>query len=130
MDVARVASSANDIARSASTSANAAREGSAIHRSVGNAVDGSLSSSANNYLRGANGASGRQPDLTWGAAPGVWADLTTPGQWGSHVRRYGSQFGDGIPLLYERGLGLVDTWRLRSGAGTALSGTQALTSLK
>lgn len=67
---------------------------------------------------------GKQADLTWGGAPGVWADLTTVGQWESHVTKYGNQFGEGIPLLYERGVGLVNSAQLRSGAGLGLTGGQ------
>ena len=83
-----------------------------------------VSSSANNFFKGANKATGRQPDLTWENVPGIWADLTTSGSWSKHVRTYATDFGEGIPLLYERGVGLVDTTRLYSGAGVIFGGSQ------
>lgn len=129
VDVAKVADVAHDAARTADASANALREGRAVHQSVSDAISNGdlLSGSARNNFWGANAASGRMPDLTWGNSPGVWLDLTTPGQWGSHVRSYGASFGDGIPLLYQRGVGLVDTLRLHSGAGSVLTGSQLFT---
>jgi hypothetical protein len=30
----------------------------------------------------------------------VWYDITTPGQWASHVRKYTREFGQGTPLFY------------------------------
>jgi len=125
-DVANVARIANSTARAADPVANAAREGTRIHNQVSDALESAqlLSSSANNYLKGANRMTGKQPDLTWGGAPGVWADLTTVGQWESHVTKYGNQFGEGIPLLYERGVGLANAAQLRSGAGLGLTGAQ------
>jgi RHS repeat-associated protein len=129
IDVARTANIANDAARTASTTGRAADVGTAIHRQVGSALENGsvLSSSANNYFKGANKATGKQPDLSWGNAPGVWADLTTSGQWGKHVNDYTKLgFGDGIPLLYERGVGLVNTSPLRTFMGTSLTGGQIL----
>ncbi|MBY6243951.1 RHS repeat-associated core domain-containing protein, partial [Methylosinus sp. Sm6] len=125
MDVAKVANVANDAARMASTVGRPTDIGRAIHSEVGTTLksENMLSSSANNYFKGANGASGRQPDLSWGNAQRVWADLTTTGQWGKHVNDYSNKLGlgEGIPLLYEPGKGLVDTLRLTAGAGTGLS---------
>lgn len=40
----------------------------------------------------------RGPDVI-DPATGRWYDLTTPGQWGAHVRRYAS-FGEGTPIWY------------------------------
>ena len=123
MDVARVANVANDAARAVNTTGRATDIGRAVHNQVGDAVN--LSSSANNFFKGANGATGIQPDLSWGKPPGwgVWADLTTQGQWGQHVTKYGSSFGEGIPLIYEAGKGL-DAFKLYSGAGTGLTSLQ------
>ena len=126
LDVAKAARHSDIVARSISSQGNAAVAGTRIHRSVGASLDSasSLSSGANNYFRGANRYTGPQPDLSWSNAPGVWADLTTSGQWGAHTRKYGSTFGDGIPLIYERGVGITNSVRLRSGAGAALTGAQ------
>ncbi len=132
MDVARVANVSNDVARAISTTGNAMQTGQAIHREVGTILDqGSmLSSSANNYFRGANGATGRQADLSWGNTQGgsggwgVWADLTTPPQWGQHVADYTSSFGEGVPLLYQAGTGLTNWSPLYSGAGAGLTTLQ------
>jgi RHS repeat-associated protein len=131
LDVARTASVANDVARSASTTGRATAIGTSIHRQVGDALEqGSvLSSSANNFFRGANRATGPQPDLSWRTSPGVWADLTTPGQWSRHVNHYTNKlgYGEGIPLLYQPGVGLTSTTPLRTFAGAGLTGTQLLT---
>jgi RHS repeat-associated protein len=126
IDVARTANIANDAARVASTTGRASSVGTNVHRQVGTTLDNGniLSSSANNYFRGANRTTGPQPDLSWSNAPGVWADLTTPRQWGQHVADYSQGFGQGIPLLYERGQGLVDTLRLTTGAGAGLTALQ------
>lgn len=128
LDVAHAADVAHDVARNADTAANAAREGTRIHREVGeHLADGDLlSDGARNFFGGANGRTGIQPDLSWERAPGVWADLTTPGQWQRHVNKYENGFGEGIPLLYERGTGLVNTWQIHPGAGTLLTGGQWL----
>ncbi|MEC5159546.1 MULTISPECIES: RHS repeat-associated core domain-containing protein [unclassified Janthinobacterium] len=122
-DVAHVAAVAHPIAKAASTTTRAATEGTQIHRATGAAVD--LSENARNFLPGANRASGIQPDVSWANAPGVWADLTTAGQWGAHVRKYGASFGEGIPLLYERGKGMIDTLRIRPGAGVGLTAIES-----
>ena len=126
-DFVRATDKAHDYARMADTGPNALEEGTKIHQKVGNALDGSLSSSAQNSFRGSNGAGGLAPDLTWGNSPGIWADLTTPGSWGSHVTKYGDEFGEGIPILYQRGVGVVNVPRLRTGAGVGLTGTQWIT---
>ena len=121
LDVARTADRSHDAARVADVTANAATEGTRIHRQVGQSLDGNLSDGANNFFAGANRTTGPQPDLSWNNAPGVWADLTTPGQWQAHVNRYGGSFGEGIPLLYDRGIGIVNATRLSAGAGVGLT---------
>ncbi|HBF11828.1 MAG TPA: hypothetical protein DDW49_00310 [Deltaproteobacteria bacterium] len=126
-DVIHIADNAHYFSKAADVTTNAAQEGTKIHKQVADAIDGSLSSSAQNSFRGSNGAGGLAPDMTWGNARGVWADLTTPNQWKAHEKLYSngpSTFGEGIPLLYERGKGLVNTPRLYSGAGTVFTGTQ------
>jgi hypothetical protein len=114
-DVAKVADIANDAARTADTLGRSATQiGKAIHNDVGTVLDDAdvLSSDANNFFKGANGATGRQPDLSWGNVQGVWADLTTAGKWGAHVAKYGANFGEGIPLLYKAGEGLTNVTSL------------------
>ncbi len=88
-----------------------------------------LSSSANNYFKGANGATGPQPDLSWDNATGVWADLTTEGQWANHVSKYGDTFGEGIPLIYSPGQGLTNLTQLTPFLGVTDTSAQALSSL-
>ena len=119
-DVAKVANATHSAAKAADTGGNAAVAGTRIHQEVGDAVN--LSGDANNYLRGANGATGPQPDVSWDAATGVWADVTTPGQWQNHVNKYGDDFGEGVGVLYERGKGVVNSPKLTSGAGAAIAG--------
>lgn len=127
IDVARVANVANDAARAASTTGRATDIGRAVHNQVGNTLDNGnlLSRSANNYFRGANGATGPQPDLSWGNASGIWADLTTQGQWSRHVNNYSVKLGmgEGVPLIYEAGKGL-DALQLYSGASSGLTALQ------
>ena len=79
---------------------------------------GALGHFDNTFMGGANRASGRQPDMV---GIGVWADITTPQQWIKHVNSYSSTFGTGIPILYQRGSGVVGTIRLHSGAGAGLT---------
>jgi RHS repeat-associated protein len=128
MDVASAAKVANTVARTAELSGDAAKVGRAIHREVGAVLEegNMLSASANNFLKGANRATGRQPDLSWSNAPGIWADLTTVGEWGKHVTTYGSLFGEGIPLLYQAGQGLVKTTELTPFMGSLFTGGQQL----
>lgn len=57
---------------------------------------------------------------------GVWADLTTVGQWSRHTNKYDASFGQGVPLIYELGTGLTNTSRIYSGAGATLTGAEAL----
>lgn len=55
----------------------------------------------------------------------MWLDLTTAGQWAKHERQYGLQYGEGIPLLYERGVGITKLApRAHSGASVRLGGLQ------
>lgn len=127
-DVAETARIADRAASAADSAGNAAKVGSEIHHSIGAALDnsGALSDGANNFFRGANRYTGQQPDLSWSNAPGVWADLTTVGQWGAHTRKYDSALGEGIPLIYQRGRGIVNSTRLRTGTGTSVSATQSV----
>jgi len=126
-DVAQVSKGTHTAAVNASMTARATTEGTKIHRATDAAVD--LSSSATSYLKGANGTTGIKPDVVWdnvAGAPGLWADLTTKGQWGAHVRKYGAGFGEGIPILYERGKGVIDTTKLKPGAGFGFGLAEAL----
>jgi hypothetical protein len=66
---------------------------------------------------GANRYTGPQPDMI---GTGVWADITTAGQWQKHVNTY-QDFGTGIPIIYERGVGVINSTRLLPGAGTVLT---------
>ncbi len=70
------------------------------------------------YMAGANRASGIKPDMI---GVGIWADITTSRRWRQHVKDYSSGFGEGIPIFYERGIGVVGTTRLLPGAGLGLS---------
>ncbi len=132
MDVARTADISNTAARNSTavvtTGLGAAHEGRRIHNEVGNALDAGnlLSDSATNAFRGANGATGIQPDLFWQGS-GFWADLTTPGQWAQHVTDYSPTFGQGIPLIYERGNGITNSSSLLPFAGVSLFGAQQAT---
>jgi hypothetical protein len=101
----------------------AAFVGRKFHMEINNAVEGKLSSDAMNFLSGANRATGPQPDLSWSNVGGVWVDVTTPGSWKAHQRRY-QAFGEGVGILYERGGGVVSPMRLRSGMGVASVGIQ------
>ena len=129
-DVANTANIAHDVAKAADTTTGAAYEGTRIHKEVAEQLsDGNvLTNNANNFFAGANAATGRQPDLSWGAAPGagVWADLTTAGQWANHVSRYESTFGVGMPLIYQRGKGITNSTQLNTGAGVAISTGEAV----
>ena len=50
-------------------------------------------------------------------------DITTPGQWNKHVQAHG-QHWNGIAILYERGVGVVEN-RFVSGAGVGLTSLKA-----
>lgn len=121
-DVAITADVANSVVRQADSSSmsglQAAGEGIRIHGEVGKILASGdlLSDSANNFFAGANRASGKQPDLSW-TDTDMWLDLTTTGKWAAHVDKYEPNFGVGVPLLYERGVGLTNTTQLITGAG-------------
>lgn len=120
-DTIATARQADRVTSTAPTVSNAARQGSLYHEvtGVGLSQGGSLSSQARNAFTGAERARGG-PDVSWEGS-GMWLDLTTPGQWSKHVRQYGSDYGQGIPLLYERGAGIVNLApRAPSGAGASL----------
>jgi hypothetical protein len=116
-DVSVVADKTHDAARAVDNTLTAPVAGTRIHQQVAQQVDNRLLSLNPSYMRGANGQSGRQPDLF---GKNIWGDITTPGQWNAHVRQYGNR-GDGIPILYERGTGVVNSHRLFSGAGVGLN---------
>lgn len=84
-----------------------------------------LSSSAQSYFKGANKSTGKQPDTSW---PGtnIWTDLTTAKEWNKHVKKYGSNFGEGIPILYERGKGIINSHKLKSGVGVTAQGVREI----
>jgi RHS repeat-associated protein len=121
-DTIAVANVAHRVTSVAPTTANAALQGTRYHNEVGAALDasGSLSASARNAFSGPSRAAGG-PDLSWGGA-GVWADLTTAGQWSGHLRKYSDDYGTGVSLLYTRGGGL--SGGLGTGAGVTISGAQ------
>ncbi|WP_253734428.1 RHS repeat-associated core domain-containing protein [Methylomonas sp. ZR1] len=123
-DVSQVADVAHQVTRMAPTTSNAAVQGSRYHDTVGNILnDGNiLSSGAANAFTGANRAKGG-PDISWGGS-NLWADLTTKGEWTKHVNKYTGDYGLGIPLFYERGVGLTNVNRLYSGASVGLAGIQ------
>jgi RHS repeat-associated protein len=122
MDIARVSNEVHSAARTidagAMTSRQAAHAGTQLHRQVASQTAGSLSYFDNSFMAGAHRASGRQPDLI---GIGTWADITTTRQWNRHVGSYSSNFGTGIPVFYQRGIGVVGTTRLLPGAGLGLS---------
>ncbi len=125
LDVARVSDHVHDAAKTMNagkmSGLQAARAGTKLHRQVASQTSDSLSHFDNAFMKGSNGAFGKQPDLI---GSGIWADITTPGQWGRHVDDYASDFGQGIPILYQRGKGVVETTRLSAGAGFGLSALQ------
>ncbi|RYY73344.1 MAG: hypothetical protein EOO52_18255 [Gammaproteobacteria bacterium] len=127
MDVASAANAANSAAKGSTavinTGFDAAREGTRIHGEVGDALN--LSDLSTNAFKGSNGAKGIQPDLYWEGS-GLWLDLTTAGQWTNHVNKYESSFGTGIPLIYERGMGLTNTSSMPSFMGATTFTGQAL----
>ncbi|RLP52930.1 MAG: hypothetical protein D6160_18130 [Ketobacter sp.] len=127
LDVANAARLADNAALNSTaiinTGLDAAREGTRIHYQVGDALN--VSELGTNAFRGSNGAAGIQPDLYWQGS-GLWADLTTAGQWTRHTNKYNASFGEGIPLIYELGEGLTNTSKIYSGAGSLLTGAEAL----
>jgi RHS repeat-associated protein len=122
-DVVHVAEATHQVTR-IPTVGGPAFVGTKFHMEIHKAVKGKLSSNAINFLPGANRATGPQPDLSWSKASGLWVDVTTPGSWKAHERRYGA-FGEGVGILYERGRGVVSPSRLRSGMGVAGAGIQS-----
>jgi RHS repeat-associated protein len=124
VDVAVTAKATDRVAAAAPATGNAAVAGTRIHQEVGSTVSNQLSDGARNHLAGANRATGPQPDLSWSDATGVFADVTTAGQWSSHQARYGTQFGQGIPIIYRRGEGVTNSTPLTTGASAATTATQ------
>jgi RHS repeat-associated protein len=127
-DVAVVSDKTHDAARAIDTTAStvpwqAAIDGSQLHRQVASETANSLRYFDSTYMAGANRASGIRPDMIGG---GVWGDITTAGQWQRHANHY-SNFGQGIPILYQRGTGVIGTTRLRAGASAGSSLLQGAT---
>jgi hypothetical protein len=121
-DVAKIAKKTNKAAKVVDNTSDAMTYGRKVHNAVGDTV-GKLKGFDANFVTGSNKAFGIQADFS-NKAMGVWADVTTPGSWGTHVRKYSGTFGEGIPILYQRGQGVVDMARLRSGAGFTLTAAQ------
>jgi len=122
-DVARIAESTHSAARTFDPLTDvvpwqAALDGSALHKAVDANIGGSLSRLSDDFLSGSSGKFGRQPDFL---GNGVWADITTANQWSSHVNRYSGAFGQGIPIIYQRGVGITNSTRLMTGAGIGLN---------
>ncbi|WP_193004338.1 VENN motif pre-toxin domain-containing protein [Neisseria yangbaofengii] len=129
-DVAKATKAANQAAKnSKNITSRASTTGTKIHRETGELLGESkgkakkLSNSANSYFKGANKSTGLQPDLSW-KGTGVWADLTTPKQWEIHIRKYNQTHGQGVPIIYKPGKGVVDR-RMPSIGGT-ISGANTL----
>ncbi|SQH97607.1 VENN motif pre-toxin domain-containing protein [Haemophilus haemolyticus] len=127
-DVAKTANAAHQAAKnSQNLVGNARAVGSKIHRDTGRRIGevsgkpSKLSNNANSYFISANKATGKQPDLSW-KGTNTWGDLTTSGQWNSHVKKYESSFGStSIPIIYERGNGVINLPKMKSGAGTIIN---------
>ena len=120
----RAAKAGKDMAGTAATIGTKIHQETAKLLGEAKGVASELSEKASSFFKGANKSSGKQPDLSWEGS-GMWADLTTKGSWGEHMKKYGQDFGEGVSLLYERGKGLVDQIKLRTGASTGTAGTQA-----
>ncbi len=116
-DVVRISDEVHDLAKAIPDGANPATAGTRLHRQTHEAVADEIRYFNVDYMPGANRASGQQSDLI---GNGFWGDITTPGQWNAHVTKYGHQ-GEGVAILYERGVGIVQTTRLSSGAGLGLT---------
>lgn len=124
-DTIATARQADRVTSAAPTVSSAARQGTLYHDAVGQglAQSDSLSSLASNAFTGSARARGG-PDVSWEGS-GMWIDLTTQGQWAKHVRQYGAQYGEGIPMLYERGVGITNlAARAPSGASAGLGALQ------
>jgi RHS repeat-associated protein len=122
VDIARVTEQTHQTAKTfdavSTVPWQAAIDGRQIHRQVAGHTGDSLRYFDSTFMSGgANRYTGIQPDMI---GRGLWGDITTQGQWRSHVSRYGG-FGEGIPILYERGVGVVNYQRLLSGAGVTNS---------
>ncbi|HFC6804154.1 TPA: VENN motif pre-toxin domain-containing protein, partial [Neisseria meningitidis] len=129
-DVANATKAANKAAKSSKNiTSSPSTTGTKIHQKTGellgenNGTAKKLSSSASSYFKGANKATGKQPDLSW-KGTGVWADLTTAKQWNAHTRKYKQTHGQGIPIIYIPGKGVINK-RIPSIGGT-ISGVNIL----
>ncbi len=130
-DVAKATNAAHKAAKNPNNIVNnPAVTGTKVHRATGDILGEGygqatkLSDSASSYFRGANRTTGRQPDMSWSGTR-MWADLTTPNQWNAHLRKYQSQYGEGIPILYKPHVGVVNSYKLHSGASVILNGGEA-----
>ena len=126
-DVANASKAANQAAKNVDNiTKNPAVTGTKIHRETGqllgeaNGTASKLSDSASSYFKGANASTGKQPDMSW-KDTGMWADLTTPKQWAVHEKKYNSNFGEGVSILYKPGQGVVKTTKLPTGAGVLIT---------
>ncbi|MDW8382792.1 MAG: RHS repeat-associated core domain-containing protein, partial [Verrucomicrobiota bacterium] len=128
LDVARVAEHTHQAARTMDVVSRAplpaAQDGLYIHRQVATEVGDSLWYFDATSMAGANRASGVRPDMI---GEGRWADITTPKQWAHHREHY-QAFGIGIPILYERGTGVIGTTRLLPAGGLGMSILQGVSS--
>jgi len=104
----------------------AARQGHWLHARVASGTADSMRYFDATCMTGANQWTGKAPDMV---GLGVWADITTARGWGKHVNRYTFDFGEGIPILYERGVGVVGTSRLLPFAGVTTFSAQHLTGI-
>ncbi len=126
IDVANIVKNTDRAAEAVDLTKTAAAAGTAIHRDVGQVVeDGTLfTTDLANYAKGADGATGIKPDFYLENSSN-WIDITTAGQWNAHVTKY-ADFGEGFPILYERGVGVTNYSPLVAGAGGLTSGLQSI----
>jgi RHS repeat-associated protein len=125
-DVANLAFETNRLAKAIPTSTPPVVAGQQLHLDLASLMDGKLSDSARNFLAGATRKSGRQPDVSWEDAPGIWADVTTTGQWNKHVRTYSANFGEGVAVLYSPGRGIVSGGHMPAGAGFGIAAGESI----
>ena len=130
LDVARVADTTHQAAKALDAASTvpleAARQGHWLHARVASETADSMRYFDVTCMTGANQWTGKAPDMV---GLGVWADITTARGWGKHVNRYTFDFGEGIPILYERGVGVVGTSRLLPFAGVTTFSAQHLTGI-
>jgi RHS repeat-associated protein len=123
MDVANIAKQTDRAARVVDDLLSAAAYGRKVHDDVGYIMKNILRELENFAPIGkATRRTGIKPDFP---GHGVWADITkaTRRAWPEHLRHY-SGFGEGIPILYWPGRGVVNMRHLYAGAGLGLVGAQ------